>query len=267
MDMANATAAGPSYGLIDVLFGNTPKEEAKADGEGFGNLLKLIKTLGQQTDEDTTDKSRTDKETTSGRMGNEIPYSVMPGMMPIVTFTNQSVPAGVEQLSEASTNLLSVVPESKASAAKWLNAEHAALAQKSEAKPLPADFSALPTIDPETKALFSGMMIGHALAKAQRHPNTLATKPNGLIDAKEKNNGDVQWTSGEQQPIRSTQDFLNMRSVANVDAPDKAALINAGSQQNMEVAKDSIASLAAKQVAAKSGKIEAIKEYKGNSGE
>lgn len=264
MDMANATASGPSYGLIDVIFGSTPKEEAPADGEGFGNLLKLIKSLDKKVDEEATDKSRTDKETASGRMENELLYSIVPGMMPVATNVNQSVPAGMEGMSASSDNLSPISLGSKASAAQWLSAEQAALAEKAQQGQVPVD-ALTAAVDPETKALFSGMLIGHALAKAQRHPNT-ASKAEGLIDAKGKIVGDLPWVSEEQQPIKSTQDFLNMRAIAKPDASNQAAPVIAGNQQKAEIAQDSIALLAAKQVAAKAGQIEASGETKGRSG-
>lgn len=51
MDMANATAAGPSEGLLDVLFGSKPAEPSEADGKDFTNLLDAIKSLGKKATE------------------------------------------------------------------------------------------------------------------------------------------------------------------------------------------------------------------------
>ena len=51
MDISNATAAGPSYGILDVIMGKTPKEE-KAEGKEFEPMLNLIKALEKQKDED-----------------------------------------------------------------------------------------------------------------------------------------------------------------------------------------------------------------------
>lgn len=51
MDMNNATAAGPSFGLFDVLFGNVPQENPQADGKTFGDLLKVVKNLEKDPNE------------------------------------------------------------------------------------------------------------------------------------------------------------------------------------------------------------------------
>lgn len=47
MDMSNATAAGPSRGLLDILFGSDKPGEAEADGQGFGALMNVLKTLNE----------------------------------------------------------------------------------------------------------------------------------------------------------------------------------------------------------------------------
>ncbi len=63
MDMNNATAAGPSYGLLDILIGTKPKEGEEADG--FSPLMKMIEAMKKENA--IEDASRTDKETTSGK--------------------------------------------------------------------------------------------------------------------------------------------------------------------------------------------------------
>jgi len=70
MDISNATAAGPSRGLLDVIFGsNQGPEEAEADGQGFGNLMNLIKVLNmkKEAEEKGGDPSRTQRETVPGK--------------------------------------------------------------------------------------------------------------------------------------------------------------------------------------------------------
>lgn len=64
MDMSNATAAGPSYGLFDVLFGSAPKEET-GDGQEFGPMMDIIKALNKGKEELSQGGSRTDKGTVS----------------------------------------------------------------------------------------------------------------------------------------------------------------------------------------------------------
>ncbi len=50
MEMSNATAAGPSRGLLDMLFGAKGAEEAGKDGQEFGGLMDLIKALKDKKD-------------------------------------------------------------------------------------------------------------------------------------------------------------------------------------------------------------------------
>lgn len=67
MDMSNATAAGPSYGLLDVIFGTKPKEAESEDGKEFGGLMNLIKALNKGDKEEASrDLGRTLMETSSG---------------------------------------------------------------------------------------------------------------------------------------------------------------------------------------------------------
>jgi len=70
MDMSNATAAGPSRGLLDVIFGSKQEqpEEASADGQGFGNLMNLIKVLNMKKEAEAgTEAGRTPGETLLGK--------------------------------------------------------------------------------------------------------------------------------------------------------------------------------------------------------
>lgn len=72
MDMANATASGPSYGLFDVLFGSGAKEEA-GDGQEFGPMMDIIKALNKGKEELSQGISRTDKGTGTAAGGSESP--------------------------------------------------------------------------------------------------------------------------------------------------------------------------------------------------
>jgi flagellar hook-length control protein FliK len=78
MEMTNLTAGGPSYGLLDMLFGKKPQEEA-ADGKEFDPLLNLIKGLKQKADEDAKD-GWTVKETEAGKKGEDYPALGLPAM-------------------------------------------------------------------------------------------------------------------------------------------------------------------------------------------
>ncbi|MGZ3692935.1 MAG: flagellar hook-length control protein FliK [Bdellovibrionota bacterium] len=74
--MANATAAGPSYGLFDVLFGKGPKEEP-GDGQEFGPLMDIIKALNKGKEE-LAQGGRTDKGTAVGLGQGESPAMKSP---------------------------------------------------------------------------------------------------------------------------------------------------------------------------------------------
>lgn len=76
MDTSNMTAAGPAYGLIDVIFGSAPKEEA-ADGKGFSPLMDLVKAMKEKAQPEAM-ISRTDEETGAGKDGKEFPVVGMP---------------------------------------------------------------------------------------------------------------------------------------------------------------------------------------------
>lgn len=77
--MSNATAAGPSYGLLDVLFGSKPQEAESGDGQGFDALMNLVKSLNKNGKEEK-DLSRTDKGTEPGMgLGDSQAAMIVPG--------------------------------------------------------------------------------------------------------------------------------------------------------------------------------------------
>lgn len=93
MDMSNATASGPSYGLLDVIFGGKTEEGAETDGQGFMPMMELIKALnGKNQDEETG--NRTDKEIAPGK--DVVDYSAvgMPGMLPNLLMVQQAAAQG-----------------------------------------------------------------------------------------------------------------------------------------------------------------------------
>ena len=68
MDISNATAAGPSEGLLDLIFGSKSKEAESGDGKGFDALMNLVKALNKNDKEEgSQDLSRTDKGTGLGK--------------------------------------------------------------------------------------------------------------------------------------------------------------------------------------------------------
>jgi len=68
MEMSNATAAGPSRGLLDIIFGSKDAGEAEADGQGFSSLMNFIKTMnGEKKEEQSAVLGRTLRETPHGK--------------------------------------------------------------------------------------------------------------------------------------------------------------------------------------------------------
>ena len=83
MDMSNTTAAGPSRGILDLIFGSSnDPEAAQAGGQEFGNLMNLIKALNGKKDVEAQggDISRTREETMLGKNVADSGVAGMPGM-------------------------------------------------------------------------------------------------------------------------------------------------------------------------------------------
>lgn len=114
MDMSNATAAGPSYGLLDIIMGNVP-QEGKAEGTEFEPMLNLIKALEKKKDEDSTADSRTDQETKLGTNSVDYRFVNMPGMNAVMstpenqTLLNWAEAQGMSPTRAQATLLLATV--------------------------------------------------------------------------------------------------------------------------------------------------------------
>lgn len=264
MDINNATAAGPSQGILDVLFGSKPKEE-QAEGEQFGPLLSLMKALNKEKNGDeTVDKGRTEKETEAGRVGLDYPYSVMPGMMPTTNpmSTNNisatSVDAdGMQQIGSTSfgkTNQAVPIRFEKPELA-LMTEEVASESEAATSKAALADPSALKHLEkmsPEAKALVSGMLLGGVLEDARLAQNNMAFKATGLMNAKDElvNQGELK-AQGSEIPATSTQDFLQMRLAARMAALEGQQMVPAQNNPlKLESGKD-IAALASAKLAGK----------------
>ncbi|MDD4933989.1 MAG: flagellar hook-length control protein FliK [Methylacidiphilaceae bacterium] len=80
--MSNATAAGPSRGLLDLLFGSKGAEEAEAGGQGFGGLMSLINALKEKQDSEElgAEAGRTPREILPGKNGTDSSVAGMPGI-------------------------------------------------------------------------------------------------------------------------------------------------------------------------------------------
>ena len=109
MDMSNATAAGPSKGLLDVIFGSGKQEpeETLVDGQGFGNLMKLMGALNKKKEaEEGTDAGRTLRETVLGKGFAERDAAGTPGMsMNTVSMNADAQLADIAKLREEEEKL------------------------------------------------------------------------------------------------------------------------------------------------------------------
>lgn len=125
MDMSNATAAGPSYGLLDVIFGGKPQEASQADGQGFMPLMELIKAMNDKGKEDETG-SRTEEEIATGK--GVVDYRVvgMPGMLPNLMMAQP--PSAEVSEAQASTQEQTKVGASPAALLQVMKGAEAALA-------------------------------------------------------------------------------------------------------------------------------------------
>jgi flagellar hook-length control protein FliK len=80
MNMSNATAAGPSRGLLDILFSGSNEEADEADGKSFAPLMDIIKAMKEKGKEG--DSSRTEEETALGKGMVDYRAVGMPGWHP-----------------------------------------------------------------------------------------------------------------------------------------------------------------------------------------
>lgn len=81
MDMQNATAAGPSRGLLDMIFGSSKgPEKAETDGQGFESLMNFINGMNdEKKEEQSAALSRTLRETTPGKNTADSSVAGTPG--------------------------------------------------------------------------------------------------------------------------------------------------------------------------------------------
>lgn len=104
MDMSNATVAGPSRGLLDVIFGTGKSaEEAEADGQGFAGLMDFIKSMnGQKSEEQGAGKDRTQVGIPHGKGMAEGHAGGTPGGKAVAPELSgqQPVPASAEEIQQ-----------------------------------------------------------------------------------------------------------------------------------------------------------------------
>lgn len=102
MDISNATAAGPSYGLLDVIFGTKPEEAEQGDGKQFQPLMNLIQSLKKKGTEEEAklEGSRTEKETATGKDAADSRVVGIPEMFASIALLQQQGMAFREALAQ-----------------------------------------------------------------------------------------------------------------------------------------------------------------------
>ncbi len=105
LDMSNATAGGPSSGILDMIFGSKPKEADPADGSGFGALMKMLSGMGADG-KDGMEAGWTEKETGTGKDSIDYRFANIPGLYAMMNpelagNTAQPLAALAEQQKEA----------------------------------------------------------------------------------------------------------------------------------------------------------------------
>lgn len=101
MDIANATAAGPSYGILDVLFGSQSGESKEADGQELAPFMNLIKALKEKSEDKESAGSWTEEETASGKSAVDYRAVGMPGMFPPQAGSVDQLMANANAVQEA----------------------------------------------------------------------------------------------------------------------------------------------------------------------
>ena len=102
MDMSNATSAGPSHGLLDLIFGKVPeKQNDEEQQKDFDPMLALVKTLEKtiNQEKEAGDSSWTISGTETGEGVTEENPLTHPGGIPgigagqnLASQAGQSVP-------------------------------------------------------------------------------------------------------------------------------------------------------------------------------
>ncbi len=102
MDMTNATAAGPSRGLLDIIFGTGKSaEETEADGQGFANLMNFIKAMnGEKTEEQGAGLDRTLRGIPRGKGLAEGQADGTPSGKAIASGPSDAVPESAEDAAK-----------------------------------------------------------------------------------------------------------------------------------------------------------------------
>jgi len=169
MDISNATAAGPSYGLLDVIFGTKPEEaEQGADGQGFQSLMNLIKGLKEKGKEERwLESSRTDQETVSGKSASEARAPMNPEMFASMALMQQQAMAQAKQQ-------LQQMPQEGA-AAEMISEARARMAPAGQA---------LPAVDPEQ---VNAMLREKSLPPLSEAEMKLLRDVNGKIETMNRN--------------------------------------------------------------------------------
>lgn len=265
MNMQNATAAGPSRGLLDVLFGSGKSaEEAEAGGQGFESLMNFIKTMnGEKKEDQSAVLSRTLQETMRGKGVVEDNAAGTPGMNAASEVQAQLAQVPVredkekkEKLTELSQLLglpVQQVPQRVQEPIPGLKPEqvNAVLKQnaqkpltKEELKLLQAVNSKLDQVQaPKVPELPKPMAAGAAAIAADQAPDPRLHKEMAKkgIDPSKLKVAETSVPSGSPEKMVSTETYLQMHESMG-KAPAKEAV---GKGANAALAEGSPSQVAA----------------------
>lgn len=197
MDIANATAAGPSYGILDVIFGSKSAESKEADGQELAPFMNLIKALKEKSEDKENAGSWTDEETASGKSAVDYRAVGMPGMFPPQA-------GSMEQLA-ASAQAMELAAKETASMPK------------------------LKTIDPK---LVNGMLEASSLLPLTKEEQNLLSEVNQKIEQQNATLSKLQATKGL---ALAGGELSNHSEAANVlQDPGKLDLLRALNRKGLD---------------------------------
>ena len=189
MEIANATAGGPAYGLLDVIFGQRPLEgEEPSVGTEFQPLMNMIKALHKKLGDESGDSGRSEQGTAfekdmveSHIAGNSLKSSLIPQLTQWNSKGIQEkgkIP--VEEKISGKEGELAVLLQSGSSErlAQLFHSE----AQRMELAAQKLELSKLPTLDP---AMVDQMLEQKNLTKMDATEMRLLTEVNSKMHSKE----------------------------------------------------------------------------------
>lgn len=219
MDMTNATQAGPTHGLLDLLFGTAPKGDANPEETPMDPIAALVKALekqGKGEDEEKADLQWTEMDATAGRAATD------PGFAPpLAGTTPNAVMPAADTASGIDPALLEAVGG---------NTAVAALIQKMEPRPealraiKAGDTEAVMRLIEERKAELRGQMPALGLLEKAIERDGLEKVVGTSSVAQLVAKFEAQHANqGKIRKGASTEDFLAVKGMKPAAVADKTA--------------------------------------------